>query len=182
MKNEPIALDKLAQGHCLAVRNAYRLSEDGEALLKAKRWLSAINLFKLASEELAKVHMITQAASYEASNKEGWEWFRKSFNDHREKLRVLEYELHWNSYQDKNEFNRRVALPQKQREDALYVGLDSESNTFLEPGSLLGNHEEFATVQHQYVVSVLGLFMAAGLPTPKLMLSVYRNRRKRSPR
>lgn len=178
-KNEPLTLEELANGHCLAVANAFRLIQDGEVLLEAKKWLSAINLFKLASEELAKAHIITQASVFDESDSEKWEWFWRSLSDHREKLRILEYELHWGGYQDKDEFNRRVSLLRRQREDTLYVGFNHEQRTFIAPGSVLGDAEEFATVQHRYVIGVLQLFVVAGLPTPEVQLSVYKRSRKR---
>jgi len=177
-KDEPIALEELARGHCLAVRNAYRLIEDGEVLLSSNRHLSAINLFRLAAEELAKAHLITQAAIYDESNKEGWEWFWRSFGDHREKLRILEYEFHWKGYQDKDEFNRTIVLLRQQREDALYVGLDPNSKKFLPAGSMLKSEKDSSELEHKYILRVMEFFMPVGLPTPEVMVETYKHMRE----
>ena len=172
-----VPLEELARGHCLAVKNAYRLIKDGEVLLNDGRYLSAINLFRLASEELAKAHMITNAAVFEESDQKGWGWFWRSFTDHREKLKILEHELHRGSYEDKDEFHRRITLLRQQRENALYVELDPTSKKFLPAGSMLESEKDFAELEYKFICGMIKFFMPTGLPTQEVMLQVYKHRR-----
>lgn len=179
MVNEKIiSLEELARGHCLAVGNADRLIKDGEVLINEGRYLSAINLFRLASEELAKAHMITNAAVFDESDQKEWNWFWNSFSDHREKLRILEYEFHWKGYKNKDQFNRRIALLKKQREDVLYVGLDANTKKFLPAGSILTSEKEFADLEYKYICGLIKFFMPVGLPTPEIMFDTYKDMQK----
>ena len=110
----PVA--ELARGHCLAVANARRLILDGELLLNSGSFLSAISQFRLAVEELAKAHLITNASVFKTTDTEKWKWFWSAFDNHREKLRIIEYEFHWEHYRDRDEFNRRISVLRSSRE------------------------------------------------------------------
>ncbi len=175
-----VPIKELAKGHCLAVENAYRLVQDGEVLLNGQRYLSAINLFRLACEELAKAHIITQAICYSEDDEKQWDWFWFAFSDHREKLRILEYEFHWKGYKAKDEFHRRVNLLRQQREDTLYVGLDANANQFQKAGTLVGEEKDFAEVEYRYVLRLMKFFLSTGgLPTPDIMEDAYTNMAKK---
>jgi AbiV family abortive infection protein len=179
MTSKSIPIKELAKGHCLAVENACRLVEDGEVLLNCKRPLTAINLFLLAYEEFSKAHIISQSVLFSEDDVEKWTWFWKAFRDHREKLRVLQYEFHWSNYQDKAEFDRRINLFKNRREDSLYVSLDPGTNEFQKAGAQIGDYDNFAELLHQYLLGVIVLFCPAGLPTPVDMEHVYIAQRKK---
>lgn len=173
--DKSIPLKELAKGYCLAVSNACRLVDDGGMLLREERYLSAINLFRLAAEEFAKAHIITNAAVISETDQEKWVWFYDSIHNHREKLRVLEYVLHWEGYRDKDEFNRRITLLIQQREDSLYVGFDKNSKKFLPAGSRFKSVKDYAEIEHKYIRGLLRLFTPMDiLPTPEIMIGIYR--------
>ena len=88
-------------------------------LITERRETGCINACRLAVEELAKSHLLTQGASYKDSDTEKWRWIWDSFTDHREKLRVIEYELHWPAYQDRQQFHDRVTVLRNLREDVM---------------------------------------------------------------
>ena len=119
--DEAVSLEILADGYCKSINNAGRLIEDSEILINFGRYLPAINSFRLATEELAKAHLINQAVLFDEDDTDKWKWFWKTFHDHKEKIRLLEDEFHWSSYQDKEEFHRRVnILKPKERKQFMF--------------------------------------------------------------
>lgn len=95
--SKPVSIDELSKGYCKSYHNAVRLIEDGEILLKTTRYLSALNCFRLGLEELSKAHLIVQAAIFYTDDEKKWKWFWSVFKDHKKKVRLFEYELHWKS-------------------------------------------------------------------------------------
>ncbi len=171
--DRPLPIRELARGHCLSVANADRLIRDGEILLNLGRYLSAINEFRLAVEELAKAHLMTQASKFRSSDAEKWKWFWKAFDDHREKLRIIEYEFHWDGYQDKNEFNRRVSFLRTAREKSIYVDFDRSQNVFSSPEGYFDDAAKLAILDHEYVIKIYAMFTLSGMPTVQTMENVY---------
>jgi AbiV family abortive infection protein len=168
-----VPIPELAKGHCLAVANARRLIVEGELLLKSGGYLSAINQFRLAVEELAKAHLISQASTFKETDTEKWKWFWAAFNDHREKLRIIEYEFHWESYRDREEFNRRISVLRNSREKVLYVDFDRANKKFSSPDQHLADPGTMAVLDHQYVLKIYELFTVAGMPEAHIMEDVY---------
>ena len=176
--DEEVPLDTLADGYCKSINNARRLIEDGEILINIGRYLSALNSFRLAIEELAKAHLINQAVLFDESDK--WKWFWSAFHDHREKIRILEYEFHWPSYQDKNKFDKRVHILKTQREESIYVQFDSNKKEFLCPEDFFRSREilsHYAINELSYTKLVYGMFTLAGEPKPDFMLKVFKHQR-----
>jgi len=171
--DQVVPIPELAKGHCLAVENARRLIADGELLLSKGSYLSAINHFRLAVEELAKAHLITNAAVFKATDSEKWKWFWRAFNDHREKLRIIEYEFHWKNYRDKNEFNRRISRLRTAREMTIYVDFDRSKSVFTSPGKHFADPIDLANLDHQYVLGIFAMFTMAGMPEARIMEDVY---------
>ena len=153
--NEPIASHELAKGIYCSEKNAVRFIEDAELLIQNKRFLSAINCLRLAVEELMKSHILYQGAAYSDKSSSQWAWLWQAFDDHKEKVRTLEYEIHWPGYEDKegarDEFHRRVTLLLEQRENCLYVQFDTDKKQFVEPDTLFPNAEAFAMNELRYV-------------------------------
>lgn len=75
----PLSLNALAEGYCKSIENAKRLIDDGEILVKCNRFLGAISSFRLAIEEMAKAHLINQAAIFDEHNSDKWKWFCQYF-------------------------------------------------------------------------------------------------------
>jgi AbiV family abortive infection protein len=178
--NKPISLELLAEGYCRSIENAQRLIDDGEILFKCSRYLAAINSFRLAIEEMAKAHLINQAIAYDENAKDKWMWFWNAFHSHSEKLKLLEYELHWNSYKDREEFNRRIKLLISSREDSIYVKFDRRIERFLTPEQLFrlgGDLKQTAELDFRYALKLFQLFIPAGMPSVDTMLKVFRLQR-----
>jgi AbiV family abortive infection protein len=180
--DKPVSLVTLAKGHCKSVENARRLIDDSEILIKCGRYLSAINSIMLAIEELAKANLIDQAITFNENDKDKWKWFWNSFHSHKEKLRLLEYQVHWNSYQDKEEFHRRVNLLMTCREESIYVQFDCKNNKFLTPEEIYGiraDVKDFAIINFKYVLGLFKFFIfAGGMPKPEIKLKAYKLYRK----
>ena len=171
--DRPLPIRELARGHCLSVANADRLIRDGEMLLSSGRFLSAINEFRLAVEELAKAHLMTQPSTLRSTDADKWKWFWSAFDDHREKLRIIENEFHWDRYQDKNEFNRRVSFLRTAREKSIYVDFDRSRNVFSSPEDYFVDAANLASLDHQYVTKIYAMFTLSGMPTVQTMEDVY---------
>ena len=172
-----IPLEILAEGHCKSIENAKRLLEEGKILINHHRYVGAINSFRLATEELAKAHLITQATKYKEDDEDKWEWFWNAFSSHKEKLRLLEYELSWEKYMDKNEFHRRIKVLIETREKSIYVHFDRENKRFLAPNEIydrIPTAKETAELELTYTSYLLFLLAPVGTPTPKLMLAQYK--------
>ena len=179
--NESVPLESLAEGHCKSIENARRLIDDGEILIKCGRYLAAINSIMLAIEELAKAHLIDQAIAFNDNDKDKWKWFWNSFHRHKEKLRLLEYEFHWKSYQDREEFHRRIKSLMTRREESVYVQFDYRKNKFLTPkeiSSFRTNIKSRAMVEFKYALGLFKMFIIAEMPTPETTLKAYKLYRK----
>ncbi len=131
--DRPISLEALAAGVCRCYKNAFKLAAQAQHLLDAGFFEGCINACRLAVEELSKSHLLTQGASYKDSDTQKWAWLWSAFRDHREKLRIIEYEIHWPKYQDTQTFHDRVTVLRELREDAVYVQFDASSTTFRSP-------------------------------------------------
>ena len=160
--NQPVSLEVLAQGICACEENARRLIADAEVLIKSGGFLSAINLLRLAIEEMAKDHLLWQGATYGNQSSAEWEWLWDAFESHKEKLRAVEYEIHWASYQDKEEFHRRINILQNQREHCLYVHFDAQANKFFRPSELIPDAENLVMSQYKYALGLYQLFFPVG--------------------
>jgi AbiV family abortive infection protein len=175
---EAVFLEILADGYCKSINNARRLIDDGEILVKCGRFLPAINSFRLAVEELAKAHLINQAVVFDEDDKDKWKWFWKTFHNHKKKIRLLEHEFHWPSYQDRSEFHKRVNILLAQREESIYVQFDSDKKEFLSPEDFFRSKNaisRYAKNELQYAKHVYGMFIMAGEPKPDIMLKVFKH-------
>lgn len=156
--NKPITIRELAKGIYYSEKNAIRLIEDAEILIQNKRFLAAINCLRLAVEELMKSHILYQGAAYGNQPSSRWAWLWKAFSDHGEKVRTLEYEIHWPSYEEKegakDEFHHRVKTLLEQRENSLYVQFDASKEQFVEPDAFFPDVETFAKNELGYVHSL----------------------------
>lgn len=178
--NKPVSLELLVEGYCKSIENAKRLIDDGKILFKCSRYLAAINSFRLAIEEMAKAHLINQAVAFDENAKEKWKWFWNAFHSHSEKLKLLEYELHGNSYKDREEFNRRIELLISSREDSIYVKFDRRIERFITPEELFrlgGDLKQTAELDFRYVLRLFQLFIPVGMPSVEIMLNVFRLQR-----
>ncbi|MHA1372439.1 MAG: AbiV family abortive infection protein, partial [Promethearchaeota archaeon] len=173
--SQPVSIDELSKGFCKSYHNAVRLIEDGEILLKTKRYLSALNCFRLGLEELSKAHLIIQAATFDADDEMKWKWFWDVFKDHKKKTRLLEYELHWESNSDENKFHEIVNTLVEQRTEAIYVQFDIKNEKFLSPEDFFPHQEgirKYLINEFKYVKHILSIFTSAGIPTPNTMKKV----------
>ncbi len=127
---------------------------------------------------------MSQVALFKKDDRKKWEWFWKVFYNHKEKLKLLEWLLHWQSYEDKNEFDRRIDLLHKTREKSIYVDFDSKSNVFLTPYEIFSsqvNIEEIAKIELNYARKVFYLITSmVGPPTPDTILKVYQFQRRQA--
>jgi len=179
--SKPISTEELSKGYCKSFYNAVRLIEDGGILLRNDRFLSALNCFRLGLEELAKAHLVINASTFNESDEEKWEWFWKAFSDHKEKGRILEYELHWKSDSDKNKFHDIVNSLIEQRLESIYVQFDERNEKFLSPEDFFRDSEglrRFVQNEFNYVKNVLRFFNLAGMPDPNTMLKVMDSLKK----
>jgi|GEM_PF-6142511 len=85
-KSRPLLLQMLAEGYCKSIENAKRLIDDGNVLIKNKRYVGAINSLRLAIEEIAKALLMNQAALFKKDDKQKWEWFWEVFFNHKKSL------------------------------------------------------------------------------------------------
>jgi AbiV family abortive infection protein len=176
----PLSLDALAEGYCKSIWNAKRLIDDGEILIKCERYLGAINSFRLAIEEMAKAHLINQAAIFDEQESDKWKWFWTAFRRHAEKLKLLEYEFHWKSYKDKKEFNRRINLLVSTREKSIYVDFDPGSGRFWSPEErfmLAGDIRETAKLDFKDALLLFKRLIPAGMPSIDTTLNVFQFQR-----
>ncbi len=176
--DEAVSLEILADGYCKSINNAGRLIEDSEILINFGRYLPAINSFRLATEELAKAHLINQAVLFDEDDTDKWKWFWKTFHDHKEKIRLLEDEFHWSSYQDKEEFHRRVNILKTQREESIYVQFDSDKKEFLSPEDFFHSKDaisHYAKNELNYTKILYEMFTLGGEPKPDIMLKVFKH-------
>lgn len=178
--DEAISLEILADGYCKCIINARRLIKEGEVLINCRRFIAAIDFFRLAVEELAKAHLINQAVVFDEDDKDKWRWFWRAFHDHKEKIRLLELEFHWPSYQDRNEFHRRVKILLSQREESIYVQFNSKVKVFLRPEDFFRSKNDikrYVRNEFQYAKSLYRIFTMAGEPRPDFILRVYEHQR-----
>ncbi len=90
----------------------------------------------------------------------------------------MEYEFHWPSYQDKNEFDKRVNILKTQREESIYIQFDSNKKEFLIPEDFFCSGEaisRYAKNELQYSKLVYGMFAMAGEPKPDIMFKVFKH-------
>ena len=110
-----------------------------------------------------KSHILYQGAVYGENASPQWEWLWEAFESHKEKVRTLEYEIHWPGYEDKegarDEFRRRVTLLLEQRENCLYVQFDSDKRQFVEPDALFPKAEAFAVNELGYVHNLCSMVL-----------------------
>lgn len=180
--NKAISLKILTDGYCKSINNARRLIDDGEILIKCGRFLTAINCFRLAVEELAKAILIMEVVVFDKDDKDEWKWFWRAFHSHKEKIRLLERKLHWPSYQDKNEFHKRVNTLLTQREESIYVQYDSNKKEFLSPEDFFLSKDDlssYAKNELQYALKLYGFFISmTGEPEPDIILKVFKEIKK----
>lgn len=105
------------------------------------------------------------------------------FYSHPEKLKLLEYELHWESYKDKRdkeEFNKRIKVLVETREDSIYVKYNSANKRFLTPEETFkpgGDLRVTAELEFRYARSLFKMFTPAGMPSIDTTLSVFQFQR-----
>lgn len=168
--DKPVSLKVIAEGICLCERNAFRLIQDAEILINAERFLSAINLLRLAVEEMAKEHILWQSATYGNLPSTKWQWLWTAFSDHREKIRVIEYEIHWPTYEDKQEFDARVTEMLNTREESLYVNFDTKLNKFISPEEFFPDAQKTAHLEHKYALGLYKISFPVGRQTEQEIL------------
>lgn len=184
--NKPLSIDQLVSGIMACYDNYIRLFEDGKILFEEKRFLSCISVARLAAEELIKSHLLFQGATYKDDEVEQWQWMWRSFSDHREKLRILEYEFHWKYYGDeenaKEKFNKIINLLIEQREMAIYVAYDSKKEIFLSPENYFKNKgfelEKYAKNELAYLENLARIFFVGGKPTIEQLKLILSNVKK----
>ena len=125
--------EELATAIWLSFENAGRLIDDATTLVQARRFVGAQAVVRTAVEEIAKLMLLNQAIYWEKSDGEKWRWLWKAWDDHREKLRTIEYLVHWDGYKDKDEFHARIRTLLKSREWLWYVDFDPQARAFRSP-------------------------------------------------
>jgi AbiV family abortive infection protein len=145
--------------------------------------VGAYSSYRMAVEEIAKAHLITQAAAFHDPESDKWRWFWSAFYEHTEKLKLLEHEFHQNSFRDEQELASRIKLMKGAREKAIYVDFDSGSMRFWTPRERFeaaGNLRETAELERNCARLVFAFITAAGTPDIKTTLAVYKieNRRR----
>jgi len=179
--DKSVTLEALAEGHCNSVGNARRLIDDGEILIKCERYLGAINSFMLATEELAKAHLIDQTIAFSHNDKKKWKWFWNAFPKHKEKIRLLNYSFHWKSNHDKEEFGKKVNYLMSKRLESIYVDFDTKDEKFLSPEEVFSTGidiKDCAIIEQKYALVLFNMFIIAGMPTPEIKLKAYKLYRK----
>ena len=141
---------ELAKGYLFCRDNSYRLIREAEYLFSNGFFLSTINHCRLANEEIAKSILIWNASSYLDSENGKWNWFYKSLTDHKEKLRVLEYSVHWDDYKDQEIFSKIISDLMRTREETLYVGFDKQAGSFKYPDEYFESPEETSKIELEY--------------------------------
>lgn len=157
--------------------NAENFAVQAEVLFTAGCFAGCVNACRLAVEELAKSHLLTLAASFKETETEKWRWLWAAFTDHREKLRVIEYEVHWPAYQDTGTFHDRVTALRNLREDAVYVQFDAAKLTFQDPQEALtayGGAEVEARRQSGYLGLLMLCFFPVGRPSKSELFAGFR--------
>ena len=146
----PISKNELARGFIYCRDNSERLIKDAEILYNYGSYLSAISNCRLGNEETAKALMIWSASTYKDDELDKWDWFYRSLFDHKEKLRVLEYQLHWESYEDKDKFHEIIGNLMRTREHTIYVGFNEYDGTFNMPGEFFDDLPETSRIELTY--------------------------------
>jgi len=179
--DKSVKLKTLAEGYCKSVESARRLIDDGKILFKCERYLGAINSFMLATEELAKAHLIDQARAFSSCDKKNWKWFWYVFPRHKEKLRLLNYSFHWKSEHDIEEFHKRIDYLIDKRQESIYVDFDPKDEKFISPEEVFSKGIDIkscARIEQKYVLLLFKMFIIAGMPSTEMKLKEYELYRK----
>jgi len=178
--SEPVSLETLSDGYCKLIKNAQRLIDDGEMLIKCKRFLGAVDFFRLATEELAKAELINQYVYHKDDDKEKWKCFWNVFHRHEEKLKLLDYKFHLRSYKDRKEFDGTIKKLLDQREESIYVQFDYNKKEFLKPEDFFRSNKDIEIValnESKYARKLFEMFTASygGIPTTEFMLNLFKH-------
>lgn len=146
--NKALSLPELAKGYIYCRDNSERLIKDAIILNNYGSYLSSIGNCRIANEEIAKAIIIWSASTYNINDVEKWDWFYKAMTDHKEKLRVLEFHLHWEDYKDKNKFNEIITSLRNSREQCIYVGLNNCHFDY--PGELFDDIQTTSNIELAY--------------------------------
>lgn len=172
-----ISLEELTNGYCLAVANAFRLVEDGETLYMQKRFNGAAGLFRDAVNEIVKAHLIQKAVLLEDSDTDGWELFHRQFHGWKEKLEVLDKDIHPFIYKSDDARRRYEQAHELMEIDFTRLAFDETSKIFLPPGGNIfskRSDKDIVKILYEYVLGLFHAFNFGGLPDPKSQYQSFR--------
>lgn len=177
-QNKHVSIPELARGVKACEENFIRLVQDAEALLNQRRFLSALNLLRLAVEELGKSKMIEMAATYGDEPNDHWEKFWYDFARHKPKVEAIHNIVHASLYKTEHEFKSAVRDLLEGRTDSIYVNFDHEKNKFTSPKEAFPALEEFVTREYHYVRGLAQLFFEVGPCDVDIIEKVLRKMRE----
>jgi AbiV family abortive infection protein len=150
MKLEPVPLsqNEIANGYLLCRDNSERLINDATILFSNNAFLSSISICRLANEEIAKARILWISSKFVETDIEKWKWFYKALNDHKEKLNILENDIHMNIQRNEESSKEIITKLKKTRENTIYVWL--ENGKFSLPGSYFYNIEYSSNIELEY--------------------------------
>lgn len=93
MKKSPLELEDIAKLINCCRDNAESLLEDAILLLENGRYARSLSLSILSTEEIAKIPMLTTAATFKKDEIQLWKGFWKRFYSHRSKQRMFSWML-----------------------------------------------------------------------------------------
>ena len=180
LNTRSLTCERLADGFCLAIDNAYRLVEDGENLLRAQRYLGAIGLFTHAMDELMKAHVISRAPGFREDDASSWDWFWRVLADRKEKLDLLERDIHPNVFRNKEDEAEMRRLLKALRSQFVYADYREETSEFALPGGApvrMGGDQKIAKLVYRYVLALFSHFNFYGKPNPQAVHQVFCDQR-----
>jgi len=169
-----LTLEELANGYCLFMANGYRLIEDGEKLLAARRPLGALGCFQQAAEELVRGHLLSEAVVLEDEDAAGWTRFWRDLSDRTRLLEILDAQIHPDIY--RNEKSRERYERGAKLLPLEFVRIAFRSGRFDAPGGNLAGLPSVEDAARGYYEYVLGLFHAFnfyGLPNPATQIQTF---------
>lgn len=169
-----LTLEELANGFCLFMANGYRLIEDGEKLLAARRPLGALGCFQNAAEELVRGHLLSGAVTLEDDDGAGWTRLWADLNDRARLREILEAQIHPDIY--RNEKSRARYERGAKLLPLEFVRIAFRNGRFDAPGGDLAGLPTIDDAARGYYEYVMGLFHAFnffGLPNPATQIKTF---------
>ncbi len=151
--------DEIAVGMWLAFENAGRLIDDAKSLMASGGYTTAQGGLRVAVEEIAKVLLLNQAIYWDKDDQEKWDYFWQAWDNHKEKLRLVEYLYHWNTNEEQQRFHQNITVLLKSREWLWYVDFDPISRAYRAPQIRHISQQEaheFTEVEMRYAEMLLG--------------------------